>query len=62
MLKPPFSIIQKRKHDEYVDYIEKSMLTKETEADTSLIIKDSDNFYRKAWNLRRTEAREEGRI
>lgn len=47
MLKPPFSVIEKRKHQEYVDYIEKSMLTKQTEANTSLVIKDTDEFYRK---------------
>lgn len=47
MLKPPSSILQKRKHQEYVDYIERSTLTKETEADTSLIVKDADDFYRK---------------
>lgn len=47
MLKPPFSVIEKREHQEYVDYIERSTLTKQTEADTSLIVKDSDEFYGK---------------
>lgn len=43
------------------DMIEKS-LNKETEADTSLIAKDSDNFYRKVEHFRWTEAGEEARI
>ena len=47
MLKPPFSVLAKRKHNEYVDYIERSTLTKQTEADTLLIIKDSDEWYGK---------------
>lgn len=47
MLKPPSSVIAKRKYQEYVDYVEKCVLTKQTEADTSLIIKDSDEFYGK---------------
>lgn len=47
MLKPPFSVLQKKQHNEYVDYIEKSMLTKETEADTTLVVKDTDEFYGK---------------
>lgn len=63
MLKPPSSVLQKRKHQEYVDYIEKSMLTKQTEADTSLVVKDTDEFYGKLsiFGGQRQEKRETSR-
>lgn len=61
-LRPLTSTLCKQRHQEYVDYIERSTLTKETEVDTSLVIKDSDEFYRKIEHIWGAKTRKEARI
>jgi len=56
-LRPLTSTLCKQRHQEYVDYIERNVLTKQSEVDTSVIAKDSDEFYRKNKYIWRTEAR-----
>ena len=46
-LRPLTSTLCKQRHQEYVDYIERNVLTKQSEVDTSLIVKDTDEFYGK---------------
>jgi len=43
-LRPLTSTLCKQRHQEYVDYIERNVLTKQSEVDTSLIVKDTDEF------------------
>jgi len=46
-LRPLTSTLCKQRHQEYVDYIERNVLTKQSEVDTSVIAKDIDEFYGK---------------
>jgi len=46
-LRPLTSTLCKQRHQEYVDYIERNVLTKQSEVDTSVIARDTDEFYGK---------------
>jgi len=46
-LRPLASTLCRRKYQEHIDYLERNVLTKQSEVDTSVIARDTDEFYGK---------------